>query len=144
MKKGKGYAWGLSSVILSSVSIASPFLGVIFMSDESTMIASILPFLYICIPPVGFVVAFIGRVKSEHGTRARKLCNIGAGIGMAMCAIFIWSFVGVFLEESIPEYPAVITSLVDMVLISGYLLIAYAKGKLLWFMRTKADKISNQ
>ena len=138
MVKGRGYAWGLSSAILSSIPVTSPFWAVIIGSVAGVKLFDefIFQILFLGLPPIGFVVAFIGKVRSDYGTCARKLCNIGAGIGIVMSAILIWSMIGVLLQDvfSVPEYPAVITGLVDTILISGYFLIAYIRGKVLWFI----------
>ena len=138
MIKGRGYVFGLSSVILSSMSFVSPFLAVIIGSifGKKIFYEFIFQILYIGLPPIGFITAFVGKVKSDYGTRARKLCNIGAGMGIVMSTILILSMIKILLQDvfSVPEYPAVITGFVDTVLICGYFFIAYIRGKLLWFI----------
>ena len=138
MAKRNGYVWGMLSVILSSCSIASPFLGVIIgsMAGLPVFLEPIFQILFLFLPPIGFIFAFIGKVRCENGTEARKLCNIGAGIGIVMSAILIWSMAMVLLQDffSLTEEVAAVTGLIDMILIAGYFLIAYIKDKLLWFV----------
>lgn len=138
MVKGRGYVWGLSSTVLSSISLFLPFVAVISGSRSRGMDTTELALLILSfgLPPVGFVLAFVGRVRSNYGTQARKLCNAGARMGLVMSAILIWSMGSVLLQDvfSVPEYPAVITGLVDTVLIYGYFRIAYSMGKILWFL----------
>ena len=139
VSKGNGYAWGMASVILSLYSIASPFLGVIvsFVRDDPEL--SGITFhtgLGYLLLPIGFAFAFIGKVRSEYGTKARKLCNIGAGISAAMAALRVWTAAFVFLKIywSVAEQAAAITALIDTILLVGYFLVAYITGKLLWFI----------
>lgn len=85
---------------------------------------------------IGFIFAFIGKVRSKYGTKARRLCNIGAGIYWIVSVALM--FAGLFAlwmdVFSIPARAAEITGFVDTVLIAGYFLIAYIRGKILWFI----------
>lgn len=80
MVKGRGYAWGLSSVILSACYFVFPFFILKPSSETAAILFSYLQILWVFFPMIGFILAFIGKVRSEWGTKSRKLCNIGAGI----------------------------------------------------------------
>ena len=91
MIKGRGYVWGLSSIILSCCYfVILPF--IIKPSSESLEVLFLcIQILWVILPMIGFALAFIGKVRSEHGTKARKLCNIGAGICWNESVIFMFA-----------------------------------------------------
>ena len=138
MIKGKGYVWGLSSVILAVVFLSFPFWMALIIAVSGVNIFDVLAvqISFIVLPLVIFVVAFIGKVRSERGTKARKLCNIGAAIGWSELAVISFSGFTVLWTDvlPIPIVAADITILVDTILLCGYLLIAYLTGKLLWYV----------
>lgn len=136
MIKGRGYAWGLSSVILAAGFFVLPIVLIKPSSSETLeIILSYIRILWVCFPAVAFIFAFIGKVRSKWGTKARRLCNIGAGIGWVVSVVLMFSGIGALWIDvfSISARAAEITGFVDTVLIAGYFLIAYIRGKILWF-----------
>ena len=138
LPKGKGYAFGLSSVILSALSAGFPFwvilLGGIF--NVKVIAELISQILLVILPPAGFAFAFVGRVRSESGTQARKLSHIGAAMGVSMSLAPMFSAFLVLWEEVsfIPTSVGYATACVDTILLSGYWMIAYIRGKVFWFI----------
>ena len=136
--KGKGYVWGLSSVILAGLFLSFPFLMALITAVSGVKVFDVLAvqISFIVLPLVTFVVAFIGKVRSEHGTKARKLCNIGAAISWSELVVLSFSGFAALWTDVLPM-PAVaadITIWVDTILLCGYFLIAYLTGKLLWYV----------
>ncbi len=136
MIKGRGYAWGLSSVILSSCYFVLPLFIFKPSSGTAAILFSYFQILWVFFPIIGFILAFIGKVRSEYGTKARRLCNIGAGIGWVVSVVLMFSGLGALWMDvfSISARAAEITCFVDTILIAGYFLIAYIRGKILWFI----------
>jgi len=134
--KGRGYAWGLSSVILSACYFVFPLFILKPSSETAAILFSYLQILWVFFPMIGFILAFIGKVRSEWGTKARKLCNIGAGICWVVSVMLMFFGLGALWMDvfSISASAAEITGFVDTVLIAGYFLIAYIRGKILWFI----------
>ena len=133
MIKGKGYAWGLSSVMLAIAFVVLPFA---LIKPSSWVPLSIIQVVWAFFPTFAFVLAFVGKVRSEQRTKARRLCNIGAGMGWLVSTMLIFAGLDILWTEvvSLPETAAEITTIIDTVLIAGYLLIAYIRGKIFWFM----------
>lgn len=135
--KGRGYAWGLSSVILVVGFFVLP---VVFIKPrESEILQTVLSciqILWVCFPPIAFILAFIGKVRSEGGTKARSLCNIGAVIGWIESVVLMFHGFGALWMDvfPIPTEAAEIATFVDTFLIAGYFLIGYIRGKILWFI----------
>ena len=136
MIKGRGYAWGLSSVILSACFFVLPLFILKPDSETAAILFSYLQILWVFFPLIGFILAFIGKVRSEYGTKARRMCNIGAGICWVVSFVLMFSGFGVLWMDvfSIPATAAEVTGFVDTVLIAGYFLIAYICGRILWFI----------
>lgn len=137
MRNDRGFACGLSSVILSSCYFVLPLIIIKYSSSVTVaIIQSCIRALWVFFPVLGFVFAFVGKVRSDYGTIARKLCNIGAGIGwIASIMLMFMAFGALWMDVfSISAWAAEVTSFVDTVLIAGYFLIAYIRGKLLWFI----------
>ena len=137
MTRDKGYVCGLSSIICCAGFYVLPFaFSGGFFSQEVNIILSVVRVLWIFLPVAAFALAFIGKVRSAHGTTARKLCNIGAGIGLFECASLVLSGLALLWIDilSIPASAAEMTIFVDAVLIVGYFIVAYICGKIFWFI----------
>ena len=137
LTRGKGYALGLSSVIFAIGFFVLPIVFIkpsFFMIPD--MVLSYIRILWVLFPAIAFVLAFIGKVKSKRATKARRLCNIGAGIGWIASVVLMFTGFGSLWMDvfSISAVAAEVTCLVDTILISGYFLIAYIRGKILWFI----------
>lgn len=136
--KERGYGWGLSSALASSLSLAFPLVSVMVgsMAGAGAVLQTVCMCLFLLFPPIGFVLAFIGRGKSEYGTKTRRLCNVGAGIGLVISAVFVCAFTNVLLQDafSISLQAASVTGVVDATLFALYFWWAYVRGKILWFL----------
>lgn len=135
MSKERGYAWGLSSVIFDAGYFVLPF--VLTKPSSSVTLEIIWPYiLWVSIPAIAFVFAFVGRTRSEWGTKARTLCNIGATIGGLVSIVLMFSGFGALWIDvfSLSAREAEVTTFVDTILIAGYFLIAYNRGKIFWFV----------
>lgn len=137
MRKGSGFAWGLSSVLFAAGYLLLPFFLIKPGSTEMMeRLLSYIQILWAFFPAIAFGLAFIGKKKSQQETKARRLCNIGAGIGwLASFVLLYWAFSFLWVDIfSIPARAAEVICLIDTVLVTGYFLIAYICGKLLWFI----------
>ena len=99
----------------------------------------VLPYVqvvWIFFPVLAFALAFIGKVRSEPDTKARRCCNIGAGMGWILSGLLMFIGFGALWKDvvSLPETAAEITALIDTLLMAGYLVTAYIRGKILWFI----------
>lgn len=140
MQKGKGYVWGLISVILDVGFFVLPI--VLIKPGSSVTLEIVLSYiriLWVFFPVIAFIFAFIGKTRSEWGTKARKLCNVGAGIGWIVSSILLFFAIGILWTDvfSISSWVAEITAFVDTILIAGYLLISYIKGTPFWIIMDK-------
>lgn len=137
MRKGRGYAWGLSSVIFAAGYFVLPIV-LIKPSSSVTLeiVLSYIRILWAFFPAIAFIFAFIGKTRSEWGTKARRLCNIGVTIGLfASIILMFFAFGSLWVDVfSISAWEAEVTALVDTGLFAGYFLIAYIRGKILWFI----------
>jgi len=135
--KGRGYAWGLSSVIFAAGYFVLPIV-LIKPSSSVTLeiILSYIRILWVGFPAIAFVFAFVGKTRSEWGTKARRLCNIGATIGwLASIMLMFFGFGALWTDVfSLSAWEAEVTTFVDTILIAGYFLIAYIRGKIFWFV----------
>ncbi|MBQ8398525.1 MAG: hypothetical protein IJX08_01015 [Clostridia bacterium] len=136
----RGIVWGVLSVIVSVGSFVLPIMALIIGTVAGKAVYDVLwPIalaLFLCFPPIGFVLAFIGKVRSASETKARTLCNVGAGVGIVLSAVFLWMMTGAAFQDFLllKEDAAVITALIDTCLLTGYFLAAYIRGKILWFI----------
>ena len=138
MKREKGYGWGIASLIIAITNLASPILMVMLglLISNMPLIEPLFQVLFVSLAPIGFIVAFLGKVRTISGTRARKFCNFCAGVGLVICAIFGGALIGVFWLDvmHVGRYAAMVTAWVDTILIIGYWLIAYICGEVIWFV----------
>jgi hypothetical protein len=138
MRKGRGYAWGFSSVIFDVGYLVLPF--VLIKPSSSAALETLvlcIQILWACFPFVAYILAFVGRTRSEGGTKARRLCNIGATIGWIFSIMLMFMAFGSLWMDvfSLSAAEAEVTTFVDTFLIAGYFLVAYISGKILWFLK---------
>lgn len=136
-KYGKGFVLGLTSLIVSVVSF-NMFLVIEIVSHlEIHAVLQIVIYVLIMLSyPAGFVLSFIGKIQSEKSTVARQLCYVSACISTFVCTIIIFAFSAAVLQDAfnIEETASYVTALIDAILIMGYFVLAYIRGKLIWFM----------
>ena len=136
-KYGKGFGWGLISLIVSVVSY-NMFLIIMLVSDSEIhpVLQIVIYVLLMLSYPAGFVLSFIGKKKSEKSTVARQLCYVSVCISTVLCTVVIFTISATILQNAfnIEETASYVTALIDAILIMGYFVLAYIREKLIWFL----------
>lgn len=136
--KSDGKPWGVASIIVSVGTFVSFPLAAVLVGDGGLhwVFKLVLSVLFVASFPVGYVLAYVGKKKSEERSEAMKSCNVGAAVSVFVSSILVFSlaFVALQLWFYVDETAAAVTALVDTVLISGSLIMMYVRSKLLWFI----------
>lgn len=138
MRNDRGFAWGCGSVILNVIFFfAIPFISNPPKEGAAAIIFTCLQVLWVLFPYIVFFLALIGKKRSKSEIKARKLCNIGAVMGLFEGGAILFFGIGALWGDVflLPAPAVELLMFVDTILIVGYLLIAYLSGRLLWFRK---------